>query len=131
MGDGTSALVLFPGDMTGSKRQSEASPLRTCIRMLMDRVIDSYDHFHLETALSLRFAVHRGKAAWQERGKTGNVISDSVNFIYHLGMKFARDGSIYLSEEAADFISPPFLGMFRDAGGYEGRKIAAMRRFTM
>jgi hypothetical protein len=117
------SLVLFPPADEGM------NPVLAAFRLLLDRALLGYEAFKLEIPLTFRFAFHQGKTMWRPPGSTGTLVSEDVNFVFHLGMKAAGDGYIVASSDCARFI-PAFLGdLFAPAGDFEGKSLLASRRF--
>ena len=115
-------LVLFPFD----GKNCEA--ILMAFRLMLDRQIISAEEIGYDLAISYRIALHLGNTVYQKRGDTGNIISDSINSIYHLGQKFANSGNLYLTENLERFIPAGLENYFLKEGEYEGRKILRMKR---
>ena len=60
------------------------------------------------------------------RKNTGNIISDSLNFIFHLGQQYAKPGQFYVSESVLQLGREEIKGFFSDSGIFEGRTIYQM-----
>ncbi|MBL8967345.1 MAG: hypothetical protein JNG85_10060 [Spirochaetaceae bacterium] len=119
----TRNLLLYP------PRDEGRNPVLAAFRLILDRALVGYEVFRLETPLTFRFAFHAGTTPWRHPGATGTVISEDVNFIFHLGGKAAVDGSIVVSEAAQGAI-PACLGdLFAGGGDYEGRSLFVSKRF--
>jgi len=116
-------LVLFPPDDEGM------NPVLAAFRLILDRAIVGYEVFHLEIPLSFHFAFHAGKTMWRPPGATGTVVSDDVNFVFHLGTKATADGEILVSNSANHSIPEYLRDLFVEQGDFEGRPFAASRRF--
>lgn len=121
--ESSGSLVLFPPKDEGM------NPVLAAFRLVLDRAIVGYEVFNLEIPLTFRFAFHAGKTPWRRIGATGTVVSEDVNFSFHLGGKAAQDGSIVVSKAAADSVPSCLKDLFADAGDYEGRALLASRRF--
>jgi hypothetical protein len=117
------SLVLFP------PRDEGMNPVLAAFRLLLDRALIGYEVFKLETPLTFRFALHAGVTMWRPPGSTGTVISDDVNFIFHLGTKAGEDGVILVSDEAERSVPPCLKDLFSPAGDFEGRMLSASKRF--
>jgi hypothetical protein len=77
------------------------------------------------------FALHYGKTPFKAPGKTGTIISEAVNFIFHLGTKFAKPSRLSISEDVpADIIPDQLKDMFVNAGTFEDSKIIHSKKFT-
>ena len=102
---------------------------RHCKACFLDRALIGYEVFKLEVPLTFRFAFHAGHTQWRKPGATGNVISEDVNFVFHLGMKAAGDGYILASADAERAVPECLRELFSEAGDYEGRSLIASRKF--
>jgi hypothetical protein len=116
-------LLLFP------PRDEGMNPILAAFRLLLDRALIGYEVFRLETPLTFRFAFHAGSTMWRPPGATGTVVSDDVNFIFHLGTKAAEDGAIQVSDEAERWVPACLRDLFSPAGDFEGRSLFSSKRF--
>jgi hypothetical protein len=116
-------LLLFPPQDVGM------NPIMSAFRLLLDRALIGYEVFKLEVPLSFRFAFHAGRTMWQRPGATGKIVSEDVNFVFHLGTKAAGDGYVLVSSEAASDIPASLRDLFTGAGDYEGRSLIASKTF--
>lgn len=119
----TGNLILFP------PRDEGMNPVLAAFRLLLDRALVGYEVFRLETPLTFRFAFHAGATMWRPPGSTGTIVSDDVNFIFHLGMKAADDGVVFVSDEAERSVPAYLRDLFAVAGDFEGRRLSASKRF--
>ncbi len=117
------SLLLFPPEDQGT------NPVLAAFRLLLDRALVGYEVFHLETPLAFHFAFHSGTTMWRPPGSTGTVVSDDVNFIFHLGMKTGSEGTILVSQEGAASIPPSLADLFVPQASFEGHRILGSRRF--
>lgn len=115
-------LILFPFD----GKKSDA--IVNCFELFMDKDLISIEKFAYDTMLSFRATLHIGNTVYQPSGKTGNIISDSINSIFHLGQKFAKPGTLVLTENIHPFIPEGLRDYFIPNGEYEGRKTWRMRK---
>lgn len=115
-------LVLFPFD----GRSCDA--ILTCYRMMLNRTIISAEEFEFDTLLSYRIALHIGNTVYWPRGKTGTIISGSVNFIFHLGHQFAEPGGFYITSAAYQLLPKGLESSFVERGEFEGNRIYEMKR---
>jgi hypothetical protein len=121
--DSDGCLLLFPTE------GGTASPVLGAFRLLLDRVLIGYEHFRLPAPVSFRFAFHAGRTTWKKPGATGTVVSEDVNFAFHLGQRAAGNGYIVVSEDSADAIPSSLRDLFAPAGSFEGRALSTSRRF--
>jgi hypothetical protein len=116
-------LMLFPPEDEGM------NPVLAAFRLLLDRALVGYEIFKLEVPLTFRLAFHAGRTMWQRPGATGKIVSEDVNFVFHLGSKAAGDGYIVSSSETEKAIPACLRDLFAAAGDFEGRSLIASRRF--
>ncbi len=122
----TNSLYLIPPNVSNVRAAVVA-----CLRILVGTPLVGYEKFGLPFPIEFSFALHRGQSEYAPPGKTGTIVSDSVNFIFHLGSKRAEPGRITISAEAAtDAIPECFSDVFVGGGAYEGRAIVCSRRFN-
>jgi hypothetical protein len=125
MENDSSGLFLVP-----PKAANARSAVIGCLRNLLGAPLIGYEKLGLPVHLNFTFAMHYGRCEFAAPGKTGTIVSDAINFIFHLGQKRAEAGRLTLSKEAARLAVPAKLSdMFSDAGAYEGRDLSRSRLF--
>jgi len=112
----TSFLILFPDHQS-------TTGIIYGFKTLLARLHLGFEYFRLERPLDLTLAAHRGTSAWQPPGKTGTVVSDAVNSIFHLGQKYAPVNTLSMTENCLAFVPETFKDMIIPVGSYEGREI--------
>jgi hypothetical protein len=124
MHDDSGILFLLPA----IEAQARAA-LQSCLRLTLNAPILGYETFGLESPFAFVFALHRGTSNYLPPGKTGTLVSEDVNFIFHLGTKKAEAGRLAVSSRAAGAIPERLQGHFLPAGRFEGFEIQKSRRF--
>ncbi len=110
-------LVLFPYD----GKRSEVIVLAA--RLLLNRVILSIEGGPFQTLIDYKIALHLGSSPYQDRGNTGKIVSDDVNFIFHLGGKYAEPNRIYLTSRVRDAIDNDLQTILEPDGDFEDKSI--------
>jgi len=119
MDSGKDCLILLP-----PKAKSAEAAVKACVRMLVSAPIMAMEALALTVPADLVFALHYGSLSYSPPGRTGTVVSDAVNFIFHLGAKKAEPGRLTLSSELPDATVPAALeDCFVPAGEFEDRNI--------
>jgi len=114
-------LLLFPFN-------GDNCPALTCaFRLMLFKHFYDIEGSHFPHFLSFRLVLHIGNTPYVETD-TGNVVSEGLNAIFHLGQQFAEAGCCYATEEVLRFGHPALHPYFVDCGLYEGRKILRLRR---
>jgi hypothetical protein len=122
----SSSLFLIPPRAVYGKAAVEAG-----LKMLANSRLIALEKLGLSAPVELTFALHYGKTVFRAPGATGNIVSDAVNYIFHLGAKHAEPGRLTVSAAVSDEAVPEGLkDMFLDAGAFEGIPIRRSRRFT-
>jgi hypothetical protein len=113
------------------KMKNAAAVITACLQLLIAvPLIISEKLGLINVSADFVFALHYGKTPFKAPGKTGTVISEAVNFIFHLGTKSANPGRITISESVpADIIPDQIKDMFTDAGTFEDSKILHSKKF--
>jgi hypothetical protein len=119
-------LFLIPPRAEFARAAEEAA-----LKILMGSTFLAAENLGLTIPAEFTFALHYGKTAYRAPGKTGAVVSDAVNFIFHLGTKCAESGRLTCSDEIpADVLAPQLEDMFVNAGSFEGRNLRHSLRFV-
>ncbi len=98
----------------------------TCFKLILNRNIISVDDYNYNRILSYRIALHIDNTVYKPRGETGDIVSDSINTVFHLGHQFAEPGSLVLTEKMFEFIPEGLEDYFVDYGEFEGWQIKTM-----
>ena len=114
-------LILFPFDGT------RCDVILGGIRLVLNRTIISAEEYQYHADISYRIALHIGNTLYRRRGNTGSIVSDSVNFLFHLGRQFAEPGNFYLTEPIKRFIPEGLEDCFTSAGIFEDVPVSRMR----
>jgi hypothetical protein len=121
----SNALLLIPPRASLIKEAVVSS-----LKILMAAPAVGLEILGLNFPVRFTFALHYGKTVYHGPGKTGTVVSDAVNFIFHLGTKRAEAGRLTVSGETpAEAIPEGLEDVFVRAGEFEGRPLVHSRRF--
>ena len=72
-------------------------------------------------------ALHIGRTVYESRGNTGKIVSDTVNFMFHLGQKYLKSQNLFLTEAIVPFLPEGLRECFTGVGTFEGVEIHRMR----
>jgi hypothetical protein len=117
---GFSGIILFPfdGDIC---RAAECG-----FRLVLYKHLHDVEGSHFPQYVSFRMALHLGNLLYREKN-TGEIISDALNTVCHIGKKYLTPGRFYITEEAQEFVSPPLEPFFTPVGSFENRTIFKMK----
>jgi hypothetical protein len=90
-----------------------------CLRFMLSRRLVSVEQNIQKLLFSYRLVLMNGSTIYRERGKTGRIISDAVNSLSHIGMKFAKPGNCYIARDIHDELSANLKKCFTSAGTFE------------
>ena len=119
------SLYLIPPRADNLREAIEA-----VLKILLNCRIIGIEKLGLSIPLEFTFALHYGDTVFQGPGKTGAVISEPVNYIFHLGMKRAESERLTISDDVPKEVIPKgLLDLFKPAGVFEGIPVSHSRRF--
>lgn len=126
MNTGKDCVFLLP-----AKAKNVTAVVETCIRMIVSAPLFVMEALNLTIPVNFVFALHYGTLKYLPPGKTGTVVSDAVNFIFHLGNRKAESGRITISSDVPDGSVPKiFEDFFVPAGEFESRRIWHTKKFS-
>jgi len=101
-------------------------------------VLEGVIEFHLNSPtfqfktyqgmIKYRQVLHIGTAPFLKRGNTANIISESLNDLFHMGMYHAKGDRLYFTEEACSFIPESLLPYLEAPVEFEGHTIHSLKR---
>ncbi|MCL2411768.1 MAG: hypothetical protein FWC97_09025 [Treponema sp.] len=126
MDSGKDCLYLIP-----PKAKCVETIIEACIRMTINAPMITIETLGVTVPVNFVFTLHYGQLSYKAPGKTGTVVSDAVNAVFHMGSKKAEAGRVTVSGEIPDGSIPKSLeDCFVYAGTYEGRKIWHTKKFS-
>jgi hypothetical protein len=117
---GFGGVILFPFNGV------ECYPLLCAFRIILYKYMHDVEESFFPGFISFRMVMHLGTIAYCSKD-TGNLISDTVNSIFHLGQRFTKPGNFYLTEEILKYAPEELMDFFLPVGSYENRNIFRMR----
>jgi hypothetical protein len=120
--DDNQGLILFPYD------GERCDAVLACFKLMRDRIFVSIEQCNSSILLSYTIILHLGNLKYQQRGKTGTTISESINFIYHASETFTKKGIFYITDSLYDKIPAGYRDLFVPAGIFEGIEMKRMKR---
>ncbi len=114
-------LVLFPYD--GKK----CDIIEAALRLMVNRKLMSAETIQLDISLSYRIAMHIGNTVYKSKGDTGEIVSDSINSVFHLGQKYTEPNSFFMTDDIFMLIPSRLMNYYIPAGEYEGRNIFRLK----
>lgn len=121
----SSGLFLLP-----PSRKAARTAVEACLRSLLGAPIIGYEKLGMSVPIRLVFALHFGSSSFEAPGNTGTIVSEDVNFIFHLGAKRAEVNRITLSDAAEGAIPEKLSDLFEPSDGFEGRALRRSRLFS-
>jgi hypothetical protein len=110
-------LVLFPFD------GSISAGIVPALRMHLNRRLMAVEEFSASSEVSFRLVHHIGSTEYRPAGRTGEVVSDAVNIIFHIGDRFASPGSFVATDTSLHFATAKLRRLFRASETFEGRRL--------
>jgi hypothetical protein len=116
-------LILFPFD------GERCRPVVPMMRLLFNRALANVEAYPLKSELSFRLALHLGNTVYESAGKTGDIVSETVNFIFHLGQRHLEPGELAVTAEAFSFVPDTLRPLFERTASLEGHAVYRFKRF--
>ncbi len=112
-------LVLFP--LRGGVTSAPVCGLR----LLMSRIFYDVEESLLPGHISFHLALSTGTTVYREHD-TGDIISDSLNSVFHLGKRHTRPGQFFISADAMGLVPQRLKVLCVPVGSYEGKRVFRM-----
>ena len=126
MESGKDFLFLLP-----PKIKNAETVIKSCVKTLASAPLVAMEVLGISLPVNFSFALHYGPICYSPPGSTGTLVSEAVNFIFHMGGKKAQPGRLTISGELPDGSVPKVLeDCFVSAGEFEGRKIWHTKKFS-
>jgi hypothetical protein len=90
-------VLLFPFDGT------RLSALIPAARLFLNRVLINLEHFPGMPPVSWRMGLHVGNTTYRAPGETGAIVSEALNFVFHLGERELAPGDFAITGPALAF----------------------------
>ncbi len=114
-------LYLFPYS------SGQSGIISACLQLILNKVLTSTEIFSYGTLLPYHFALDKGHTVYRKKGETGTLISDAVNFIFHLGQQYTTEGNFILSSRMAEHIPRGLEDCFTENGEFADQPLLRMK----
>ena len=105
--------------------------IEAALKLLANSHLVAVEKLGLTSPVEFTFVLHYGETLFQAPGKTGAIISESVNYIFHLATKRAEPSRLTISCDVPEDAFPDGLkDLFLSVGTFEGVPIKHSKRFT-
>ncbi len=103
------------------------SIIPACVQLILNKVLISTEIYSYGTLLPYHFALDKGRTVYRKKGETGTLISDAVNFIFHLGQQYTPEGNFILSRRMEEHIPPGLEDCFVENGEFADQELLRMK----
>ncbi|MFW5686323.1 MAG: hypothetical protein ACOC0O_06690 [Spirochaetota bacterium] len=114
-------LLLMPFD----GRQVDA--IVPALRLHLDRVLINAEQLAQYGLLSWRLALHLGNTTYRSSGRTGSIVSESVNFMFHFGSRFVEPGGLAVTASVHDLMPDRVRPLLNHRGEFESIHVYTLR----
>ena len=119
-------IFLVPPRAANARAAVEAA-----LKLVLNSHLIGMENLELAHPVNFTSAIHYGKTIFEVPGKTGTVISEAVNYIFHLGTKKAEKGRLTISGDVPNEAVPEGLkDFFSSKNVFEGIPIRHSKRFV-
>jgi hypothetical protein len=95
--------------------------MEAAMECFLNKKISRFSHFERKT--TFRFILHLGSTTFLKRGKTGSIISDSINSLFHMAYRNDSCDELVISQEVKSLIPESLLAYLGSEKEFEGRKL--------
>ena len=121
-----SSLFLVPSELPYGKAAIEET-----LKTILNSKLIGLEKLGLSVPVEFTCALHYGQTVFQAPGKTGGIISETVNYIFHLGSKKAEEGRLTISGNVPEeVLSGGLQDFFSPVGVFEGIPVSHSKRFV-
>lgn len=113
-------LLLFPCNKTNGLI------VRECVKLMINRVLISCEVYDYDALITYRLSLTSGETEYQVTGDTGTLISDSLNFIFHLGQRFTPKGTLIVTDDVLEIIPDGLKDLFVFEAEFQGKQAYSM-----
>lgn len=114
-------LLLMPFD------GSEVEAIVPAMRLMLNRVLINVEELPQFGGVSWRLAMHLGNTTYRTSGRTGGIVSESVNFMFHLGGRFVEQGGLAVTGPCHALVPDGIRPLLNHRGEFESIHIYTLR----
>ncbi len=114
-------LLLMPFDGRGMDAVIPA------LRLVLNRTVINAEEFSQFGELSWRLALHLGNTTYRSSGRTGAIVSESVNFLFHLGSRFVEPGGLAVTGPCHALVPEGIRPLLNHCGLFESVQVYTLR----
>ena len=97
------------------------------LRVVLNRALINVEELPSYGELSWRLALHLGNTTYRSDGRTGSIVSESINFLFHLGSRFVEPGGLAVTEACHHLIPDGIRPLLNHRGQFESVHIYTLR----
>ena len=97
------------------------------IRLVLNRVLMNIEQFSVTTPISWRMGLHIGNTPYEASGKTSEIVSEDLNFIFHLGERAVKPGQLAVTRSALAFAPDNVVRWFVRGPDFESMPLYLLR----
>ncbi len=114
-------LLLMPFD------GGQIDAIVAALRLMLNRVPVNVDEFSQYGELSWRIALHLGNTTYRSGGRTGSIVSESLNFLFHLGSQFVEPGGLAVTAPCYAHVPEGIRPLLNHRGQFESVHVYTLR----
>jgi hypothetical protein len=97
------------------------------LRLAVNRSIIQCEEFGQFEPPSWRLAFHIGNTVYRTTGSTGDIVSEDINFVFHLGGRYLDSGDVALAGDCRNLVPPMARRYFEHRGRFESVEVYTLR----
>lgn len=100
------------------------------IRIVLNRVLMNIEEFSVTTPISWRMGLHLGETPYAEPGETSSIVSEDLNFVFHVGERAIGPGQLVVTRPALSFAPEKVAGCFVRGKEFESSTLYHLRELA-
>ena len=97
------------------------------LRLALNRVVIQCEEFSAFESISWRTALHIGDTIFRKSGSTGGIVSEDVNFVFHLGGRYLDPGDVAMTGACHGLLPSTARHYFEHRGKFESVEVFTLR----
>jgi hypothetical protein len=115
-------LLLLPFD--GKVTPAFAS----IVRLMLNEVLIHAEELAGFGDFTWRIGLHLGNTVYRDARDTGSIVSEDINFVFHLGGKFLPAGSVACTASVFSLLPESMQSLFGQKGTFEAHEVYVLKR---
>lgn len=101
--------------------------LLPAIRLVLNRALINAEQLSFSMSVTWRMALHVGNTTYRASGQTGAIVSEDLNYVFHVGQRALSPGQLGITDHVMTLISPRARDAFAEGPVFESTRLHFLR----